>query len=134
MTKRFVLPFMAFILAACSGGDSTAPKVSKPANVTVVSGTAQNVQAGQPLPAPLVVQVTDASNQPVSKARVQFTINSGGGTLSQAADTTDASGNASVTWTVGTSVGTGQVQARVQGVVAPAGFSVTINAGPPTLI
>src|SRR5688500_16265613 len=98
MTKRFVLPFMAVFLAACSGGDSTAPKASKPANVTVVSGTAQNVQAGQPLPAPLVVQVTDASNRPVPNALVSFTINSGGGTLSQAVDTTNASGNASVTW------------------------------------
>jgi hypothetical protein len=132
--ERFVLPFMAAILAACAGGDLSAPKVGEPARVTVVSGTAQNVQAGQQLPAPLVVQVTDASDRSVSETPVSFTISSGGGKLSQALDTTDASGNASVTWTVGTSAGTGQVQARAQLVVAPAGFDVTINAGPPALI
>jgi hypothetical protein len=139
MTTRSILLLLTVILTAC-GGDSTAPKlappakVAVPANVTVVSGAAQHAQAGEPLAAPLVVQVTDASNQPVAKALVSFTINSGGGTLSQALDTTDASGNASVAWTVGTSVGTGQVQARAQAVVAPADFDVTIHAGPLALI
>ena len=132
MMKRFVF-FMAAMAAACSG-DSSAPKGATPAKITAVSGSAQNVQAGQPVPAPLVVQVTDANNQPVANTLVSFTINSGGGKLSQALDTTDASGNAAVTWTVGTSLGNGRVQARAQFVTAPADFDVTINPGPPALI
>jgi hypothetical protein len=125
---------VAVVLAACSDGGSSGPDAAKPAKVTVVSGTAQNAQAGQPLPAPLVVQVTDASNQPVSKTLVSFTIKAGGGSLSQSLDTTDASGNAAVMWTVGTTVGAGQIEARAQGVAAAVGFTVTINAGPPALI
>ena len=129
MTKRFVLPLIAgIILTAC--GDSSAPNVARAAKVTVVSGTPQIAQAGQPLQAPLVVNVIDASNQPVSNALVFFTIKSGGGQLSQATDTTDASGNASVTWTVGTVVGSGEVEARAESVIARVGFNVTINAGP----
>lgn len=135
MIRRFALPFVLVLAVAC-GGDSTAPRddspstVAVPAHVTVVGGAAQNAPAGQPLPAPLIVRVTDASNQPVAKVLVVFTINAGGGTLSQSIDTTDASGNASVTWTVGTSTGSGQVQARVASVATPAGFDIVIDAGP----
>ncbi|HUP90514.1 MAG TPA: Ig-like domain-containing protein [Longimicrobiales bacterium] len=133
MNKRFMVVLLVASLAACSA-DSSAPKGAVAAKVTVVSGTSQNAEAGQPLPAPLIVKVTDTNNQPVSNVLVSFMINSGGGKLSQALDTTDASGNASVTWTVGTSVGIGKVQARAQGVVAPVSFDVAINAGPPALI
>ncbi|HUP88300.1 MAG TPA: hypothetical protein VM100_03070, partial [Longimicrobiales bacterium] len=61
---------------------------------------------------------------------VSFTITQGGGTLTQALDTTDNDGNASTSWTVGPSVGTGRVDARTTGVLTPAAFNVTIKAGP----
>src|SRR4051812_36269982 len=102
---------LAAILAAC-GGDSAGVKVGPPAALTVVAGNAQDGQAGEALPTALAVKVVDAGGQGVSKALVSFTITQGGGTLSQALDTTDTDGVASTKWTVGSSIGSGRVEAR----------------------
>ena len=122
------------LLAACSSSDSSGPKIGPPATITAVSGATQNGQAGVALTSPLVVKVADAQGQGVSKAIVSFQITAGGGTLSQTVDTTDAEGTASVTWTVGSSVGIGRVEARSTGLVTPATFNVDIKAGPAALL
>jgi hypothetical protein len=78
----------------------TAPTVV-PAALVLVSGSGQAAAAGQALPNPLVVKVTDASGNPVSGVTVNFAVTAGGGSLSAAQATTTSTGTASVTWTLG---------------------------------
>jgi hypothetical protein len=77
--------------------------VGPPANVAIVSGDNQSTGINSPLPEPLVVKVTDQVGNAVSGAAVNFTAPSG--TFSNNPVTTDASGNASVTYTAGPDVG-----------------------------
>lgn len=123
---------LAFAITAC-GGDSSGPaKAGPPASLTAVSGSGQQGESGEVLGAPLTVKVADAQGRAVEKAVVTFVVATGGGTLSQATDTTDAEGMASVRWTMGGALGDARVEARVTGLVAPTVFTATVKAGPPT--
>jgi hypothetical protein len=77
--------------------------VGPPANVALVSGDNQSTGIDSPLPQPLVVKVTDQVGNAVSGAAVTFTAPSG--TFSGNPVTTDAGGNASVTYTAGPDIG-----------------------------
>ncbi|MFO7588186.1 MAG: Ig-like domain-containing protein [Gemmatimonadota bacterium] len=92
--------------------------------VAVVSGDGQSGKTLEELGAPFVVLVTDADADPVSGATVDWSVTSGGGTLSDASTTTDAQGEASVTFTPGSTLGTSTVTAGVAGVATPAEFTV----------
>jgi hypothetical protein len=121
------------LLAVSCGGDSSGPaKAGPPAALTVVTGTAQQGESGEVLATPLTVKVADAQARPVANAVVTFVVAAGGGTLSQASDTTDTEGTASVRWTMGSTLGDARVEARVTGLVTPAVFTATVKAGPPT--
>ncbi|HET9467632.1 MAG TPA: Ig-like domain-containing protein, partial [Vicinamibacterales bacterium] len=95
-----------------------------------MTGATGDGQAGSAFPTPLAVKVSDAQGIPVPNALVRFTIPLGGGSLSASADTTDAQGTASVTWTLGESAGAARADARVAGVLVPAVFNATVKAGP----
>ena len=71
-------------------------------DVQKVSGDLQSAVVRTALPDPLVVQVSDPGNNPVSGIEVNFTVVSGGGSLTVDSDTTDASGRASTVLTLGT--------------------------------
>jgi hypothetical protein len=87
-----------------------------PSQITVVSGANQTATAGSPLPAPIVVRVTDAFNNPKAGVTVEFGVVTGGGTVSAASAMTNAQGQASVSWTLGPTVGTQTMTAVVAGV------------------
>jgi hypothetical protein len=76
---------------------------------------AASLTAGPTLTNPLVVEVTDASGNPVSGVAVTFTVVSGGGTLTggvtQLVVTTNSQGLASTTLTLGSNAGTNTVAA-----------------------
>ncbi len=128
--------FLAFALAACGGdgptngggGGGGNNKPGPPAAVAVVSGAGQQVPAGQPAPAPLVVKVTDAQGRAVPSAAVAFTVAAGSGSVSAASATTGADGQAQVSWTVGPSAGTHSVGAAVGALAATFTATVTPNA------
>ena len=82
-----------------------ATAVNPPTQMALVSGDGQTGIAGQPLPAPLVVILRDASNVPVPGITVSWLAEDGGGSLSGGTSTTDAAGHAAITLTVGTVVG-----------------------------
>ncbi len=82
-----------------------------PANLGVFSGNNQTAPVDTQLPQPLVVQVTDQSGNPIAGVSVAFSAPSG--TLSSASVTTNASGQASVNYTTGGSVGTVTINAAV---------------------
>lgn len=91
------------------------------ASVTIVSGNGQVGRLGQPLAAPLTVQVVDANGAPVAGATVQWAVTRGSAVLDATSSTTDANGRASNT-VAPNSVGVITITATV-GQLAPATFT-----------
>lgn len=96
-----------------------------------VSGDEQTGQAGSRLSSPLVVQVLDDGDNPVSGATVTWSIESGGGSVSPASAATDASGRASTAWTLGSETGIQEVEASTSG-AGSVRFEATSAAGGPS--
>jgi len=95
----------------------------------VIKASGDN-QAGAPnttLPNPLVVTLLNSSGNPVSGATVNFTVTSGGGSVSPTSAVTNASGQASTVLTLGTALGPDTVQATAAG-VGSATFNATSQA------
>jgi adhesin/invasin len=103
------------------------------AGVLIVSGNGQTAAPGATLPEPLVVQVIDEGGNPVVGAAVTWVVTAGGGTLDPATGPTDGSGQASTTWTLGSTAGANTAQAIVSG-VGQAAFTATAAAGTPSVI
>ncbi len=89
--------------------------------LSVVSGAAQSVRVSTPAAA-FTVRVADALGVSVAGSTVTWTVVSGGGTLSAASSMTNATGNATITYTAGTAVGTSVVTGTIAG-----GGSVTFT-------
>jgi plastocyanin len=82
--------------------------------------------------APFAVVVRDQNSAPVAGVVVAWSV-SGGGTLSQLVDTTDAVGGSSVTLTLTQTAGARNVQASVAGLQgSPVAFTETATAGAAT--
>ncbi len=113
-----------FIAAAAAGA---------PANVAVQAGNNQSATAGTAVSTPPSVIVRDRFNNPVNATSVFFSISGGGGSVTGAGATTNASGVATVgSWTLGPNVGTNTLTALVvaNGVTAnPITFTANGTAG-----
>jgi hypothetical protein len=111
----------AYQLSATSANLATATSASfnvvagTAASVNLVSGGNQTAAASAVLPLPIVVAVRDALGNPVSGAAVAFAAASGNGSVAPTTATTDATGQASTTWTVGTTTGSESMTATVTG-------------------
>ncbi len=88
--------------------------------VRAVSGDAQAAMTGETLPAPLVVEITDEFGSPLAGRMVTFEVTRNDGSLA-AGDrsglrsidvATGATGRASVSWTLGSSAGSGNNRVR----------------------
>lgn len=90
---------------------ATALSASK---IVKVSGDAQSTVVGRPLPQPVVVRVTDPNDVPVPNATVTFAT-AAGGSVTPATATTDANGQASANWTLGTALGSQTLTASLVG-------------------
>lgn len=113
------------------GEDLTLPGQGVAAAIAIVSGDNQNGTVGAALDAPLVVRVTDAAGRPVGSQRVTFAVTTAGGGGGQVAPTeaqTDADGQASTRWVLGTTAGEQQVRAQVVGDNVPANLVVIFSA------
>ena len=97
--------------------------------ITVKSGNSQSAIVGNAVTNPLTVTVTDANGNPVSGAQVDFAVISvdATGTLSDASDTTNSSGDASSTLTLATTSGTVEVRAVLNGTSASDTFTTTAS-------
>jgi alpha-tubulin suppressor-like RCC1 family protein len=98
-----------------------------PAAIAAVSGDGQGGTVGTALAAPMVVKVTDSFGNAVPGATVAWSRTSGSGSLAAESSVTDASGNASVGYTLGSTPGTETVSASVAG--QSVGFSATATVG-----
>jgi alpha-tubulin suppressor-like RCC1 family protein len=107
---------------------------SAPASKLVaVSGDAQSGRVGGLLLGDLVVRVTDAFDNAKPGVNVSFTVLTGGGAVSAATVTSDATGLAKVKWTLGTQVGSQSLIAG-SGAVAPITFTATAAADLPSTV
>ena len=102
-----------------------------PALVQAVSGDHQVDTVAAPLSDPLVVAVTDAYGNPLAGQEVEWSVVTGGGSVSPTSSTTDAAGHAQAVWTLGTQAG--EQQARATAGAAAFTFSATARAGAPAV-
>lgn len=113
---------------ACSAADSSGPGGGGggggAASLTKVAGDNQTFRINSALPTPIVVVAKDANNNPLEGVDVSFSVKAGGGSVSSATVTTNNSGQASVTWTLGSTVGGNTLQASVAD-GTPVSFSAT---------
>jgi PKD repeat protein len=124
------------LLAACGGGDLLLPGGPAPASIQIVNGDGQSGLPGQPLAAPIVVEVTDADSAPVQGASVEFALISAGtgGEIQPSTATTGANGRAEAHLLLGDKLGlqTGEARVVVEGGSAPkASFTAVATAVTP---
>ncbi len=102
-----------------------------PTTIELASGNNQSATVGTALPNPLVVRVTDASDNPVANVGVTWAAQVGG-SVSEATTATDANGLAQVTRTLGVLPGTYTTTATVEGLSgSPVTFTSTALVGAP---
>jgi hypothetical protein len=125
----------SFIITASSAGYTPASfnltaVAGSPNKLGLSSGGAQTGTVGTTLPLPLVVQVNDVYNNRVPGVPVTFSDGSVGGTFSATIVNTDATGLASVTYTLPTRVSSVTITATAASLTL--NFSEKATAGPPT--
>ncbi|TMF11992.1 MAG: hypothetical protein E6I38_04120, partial [Chloroflexi bacterium] len=100
--------------------------------MTAAGGDGQTGTVGTTLPTQASVRVADQFNNPVAGVTVTWTPASGSGSVTPTTSTTNASGIAATTWTLGPQAGTQTVQATGAG--SPVTFTATATAGAATQI
>ena len=98
-------------------------------SAVVVSGNGQTGPVNTMLPAPLVVRLLDGTGTPVSGATVLFSASGTNGSVTPTSATTNANGEASTSWTLGTLAGSQVVTVSADG-VGPGSFTATATPGP----
>jgi hypothetical protein len=104
--RLLALP-LAALTAMCS--DAAAP--DRVLVMELVSGQAQELPIETTLTADLVVRVVDLDGEPRGGVPVDWVVREGGGSVVPATSSTRADGTAEATWTLGTEVGTQNVEA-----------------------
>ncbi len=108
------------------------------ASIVAFGGDLQTALPATLLPSPLTARLTDGFANPIAGATIDFSVQSGGGSLSVASAVTDAAGFASTQFTLGATVGIQVVRATLNGsptifrdfsATAIAGAAATINPG-----
>src|SRR5207253_2035121 len=95
--------------------------------MTRAGGDGQTGTVGTTLPTQLSVRVADQFNNPVAGVTVTWTPATGSGSVNPTTSTSNGSGIATTSWTLGTAAGTQTVQATGAG--SPVPFSATGTAG-----
>jgi hypothetical protein len=106
------------LCSACSsdsGGPDDDNNVDTGRHLEVHAGATQSGIMGQPTPIAPTVIVTNDGGNPVAGVTVNFSIASGGGSISSATAITGTDGKASVTWTLGRTYASQALNAEVQG-------------------
>ena len=104
-------------------------------SIAINAGNGQTATVGTAVASPPSVKVSDSNGNPVNGASVNFFIASGGGSLTGATATTNASGIATVgSWILGDAAGSNTITAGAVGVSGTVTFSATGIAGAPATI
>jgi len=127
MSRRFIILASlaaSAVLGACGSSEpKVPPKDVVPTTITPTSTDTLRGAVATQLAAPVAVTVKNKAGDPIDSAVVTFAVGSGGGTLGATSVRTDATGQASTTWTLGQAVGLQTVTATVGTLPA-----VTFNA------
>jgi len=123
---------LAAAVAACSS-DTVVPPPLVPAHLEIVAGDQQSGSQGMPLAVPLEASVTALDGTPIVGMTVNWTVTSGGGSLSPTASTTNADGRASTIWTLGVLHGAQRATASIEWAGQPA-FTATASASASSLL
>lgn len=123
--KAFGIALLSLLAVACGGADSTGVTTSTSARVAnvAVTNALNTAVAGQLVPVNVIV--TNASGGVVSAAPLTFSI-TGGGTLSASGLVSDASGLASLQWTMGPTLGTQTLTIAVTGTSVSASYPISV--------
>jgi Big-like domain-containing protein len=106
-----------------------------PAAMSVTSGDVQNAPAGEPLPQPLTVSVTDQYGNPTRQIEVTWSVTSGGGSISPSTSATDEQGQASASWSLGSQEGAQTASATIGTITGLAtAFSATAVSSTPVVL
>ncbi len=129
------------LTATASGYDTATASITiTPAatDLEVFSGSGQTGTPGSTLSSPFVVRFRDDDGDPIVGAQITFAVETGGGSLSNATDTTDSDGEAETTLTLGTAGMRNTVRANVDSTdypgVASAVFTAEASLGPDAII
>ncbi len=113
--RRTVLALAALGVVGACGSDNdntTAPLVAT--TITAVAATnAQTGAVGKALAQPVGVLVVDQNGAPFANATVTWAVQTGGGSVASATSVTDATGTATVVWTMGPTAGTDSLKASL---------------------
>jgi adhesin/invasin len=113
---------VAMVAVACGSDSNETPLVAT--SIAANSGSSgQTGPAGQALANPISVHVTDQDGNAFSGATVTWSVVGGGGSVDAATSLSDASGNATVHWTLGAAAGVDSLTASLAN-----GQVVTITA------
>jgi Bacterial Ig-like domain (group 1) len=115
--------FGAMVAVGCNDNNANLAALVATFITANAGSSGQTGVAGQALPNPISVHVTDQNNNSFIGAVVSWSVVGAGGSVSSATSITDANGNATVNWTLGTAVGVDSLVASI-----PIGASVTITA------
>lgn len=133
VTWSFVRGAVRVIASLPSGPSDTASFDVQlpPSQLQVVSGGAQTALVGAALPAPVVLRVTAVDALPVAGVTVNFSVTTGGGSLSAPSAVSDANGDVSVNWTLGALPGVQAIDATFAGLGARVFVTAIAAALPP---
>lgn len=123
-TARLALATASTLLSACHGATSPATPVIT--SLSIVSGNEQSAPVGTILPQPVVLRVTDQHKDPMPGVGVTINVPFGDGSIGTDTPTvlaTDANGEISISWTLGTAVKPDTLVATVPEAVNGAGTS-----------
>ena len=126
---HFAILGAALAISACSSS-TTPPSQASTIAYATSSGNGQSAAAGVALAAPLRVVVTNAGAPQAGVAVTWATAS--GGTLAPATSSTDATGNATSVWTLGSAVGAQTATVTLAGAIgSPLPFSATATGSAP---
>jgi Domain of unknown function (DUF1929) len=128
LLSRFGVLLLAGSAITCSGNEPNPPPPAA-AQLAMAGGNSQQAAAGQALPTPIRVLVTDDKDDPVAGVAVHWTANDGGSVSASSTESGD-DGRASVSWTLGPAAGSQTATATVDGLDgSPVQFTATAVAG-----
>lgn len=122
---------IAAALIACDGGTPVTTRDATPVSIAVTAGDLQSAPPGTVLGTALTVRLLAGDGAPSVGRAVTFAVATGAATLAPAIDTTDASGIASATLTLGATPGPVAVDASVAGTALTARFVATVDVVEP---
>lgn len=126
VVMRLPYLFTATLLATAACHGSTNPNTD--VNLAVTAGNQQSGVIGAALATPLAVKATDALGAALGGIVIDWSVQSGGGSVTPTSSVTSTSGIAMASFTLGAAVGAQSVRATVNGASSSVTFAATGTA------